>query len=298
MQIDWQGVFPAVCTQFGREQNLDLEETMLHLEHQIEAGIHGVVMLGTLGENASLDIDEKLDVLRATVASVHGRIPVLTGVAETSTAGACRFAEAAAQIGVDGLMVLPGLLYAADRRETLAHFRQVAAATDLPIMIYNNPVSYHVDVTPEMLAELADEPKFVAIKESTDDIRRVTDVINAVGDRYKIFLGVDDLALEGFLLGAVGWVAGMVNAFPRETVRLYELAMGGEWEKAREIYRWFMPTLHLDTHVKLVQYIKLASAEMGYGTEFVRAPRLAIEGAERERVLGIIRRTIDTRPSV
>jgi 4-hydroxy-tetrahydrodipicolinate synthase len=298
MRVTWQGVFPAVTTQFGADQSLDVEATVRHLDQLLAAGVHGVVMLGTLGEGASLDADEKRALLAATVEAVAGRVPALAGVAETTTAAACRLARDAEAIGLDGLMVLPGLLYKADPRETLAHHRAVARASALPVMVYNNPVAYGVDVTPEMFAELADEPTIVAIKESSEDTRRITDLANAVGDRYVLFCGVDDIALECLLVGAQGWLAGLVDAFPRETVRLFELARDGRIEEARALYRWFMPLLHLDTHVKLVQYIKLAVAEVGWGTETVRAPRLPLVGEERERLLATIRAAIASRPSL
>lgn len=298
MQVHWQGVFPAATTHFHGDQSLDLASTQQHNEEMIKAGIQGLIMLGTVGENCALRYEEKLDVLRATVEHVRGRIPVLSGVAECSTAMACRFAEDARKIGVDGLMVLPAMVYKADPRETMAHFRTVARATDLPIMCYNNPVAYSVDITPAMFAELADEPTLVAIKESSENVRRITDLKNACGDRYIIFCGVDDLILESVVVGAVGWVAGLVNAFPVENNLLWELASRGSYSEALEIYRWYMPVLHLDTHVKLVQYIKLAEAECGLGSETVRAPRLPLVGEERERVLGIIRRAIATRPQI
>ena len=244
--------------------------------------------MGTLGENASLDADEKRDLVISTVKHIAGRVPILVGVAETSTRQACRFAADMKTFGVDGLMVLPALVYPADEREAVAHFRAVAAATDLPIMIYNNPVSYGVDLKPEALAEMADEPRFVAVKESSDDVRRITDIRNACGDRFSLYCGVDDSALEATLLGADGWVAGLVNAFPKETVRLWTLAREGKVAEAVKLYRWFMPLLHLDTHVKLVQYIKLAVQECGLGSEMVRPPRLPLIGAERERVLKTI----------
>ncbi len=296
MIVSWQGVYPAVTTQFAADQSLDLEATGVHVEALIEAGVDGLVMLGTLGESTTLTAAEKEAVLAATVDRAAGRVPVLTGVAECSTAMACRFAEAAQEIGVDGLMVLPAMVYKSDPRETLAHYRAVAGASDLPVMCYNNPVSYGVDITPEMFAELADEPTLVAIKESSDDPRRLTDIVNCCGDRYVLFCGVDDLVLEAALLGAVGWVAGLVNAFPRETMSLWRLATAGRWAEARELYRWFMPVLHLDCHVKLVQYIKLAQAMNGLGSETVRAPRLPLAGYERERVVGIIQRAVDSRP--
>jgi 1-pyrroline-4-hydroxy-2-carboxylate deaminase len=264
----------------------------------IDAGIHGVIMLGTVGENMSLAPAEKVEVLRATVEAVAGRVPVLTGVAECTTRAACEFVQQAHATGVAGLMVLPAMVYKSDARETIAHFRAVARTTPLPIMCYNNPVSYGVDITPQMFAELSDEPTLVAIKESSENVRRITDLVNLLGDRYILFNGVDDLALEALLLGAQGWVSGLVNAFPRENALLWELATSGRWEQARDIYRWYTPVLHLDTHVKLVQYIKLAAAECGYGSELTRAPRLPLEGAEREQVLAIIRQAIATRPSV
>lgn len=296
MNVNWQGVFPAATTQFHADQSLDLASTLQHNEVMIKAGIHGLIMLGTVGENCTLTYAEKLDVLRATVEQVAGRIPVLTGVAECSTATACRFAEDARKIGVDGLMLLPAMIYKADARETMAHFRTVARATDLPIMCYNNPVAYSVDITPGMFAELADEPTLVAIKESSENVRRITDIKNACGDRYVIFCGVDDLILESIVVGAVGWVSGLVNAFPNENRLLWDLANCGNYAEALKVYRWYMPLLHLDTHIKLVQYIKIAEAECGLGSEMVRAPRLPLVGEERERVRQIIRQAIATRP--
>ena len=298
MKVDWKGVYPAATTHFNSDLSLDLESNAKHIERMIEAGIHGIIMLGTVGENTSLEREEKLQVLKMAKEVANGRIPVLTGVAEYTTTMGCDFAKAAADVGVDGLMVLPTMVYKSDARETITHFREVAHATDLPIMCYNNPVSYGVDISPEMFAELADEPTLVAIKESSEDVRRITDLINIVGDRYTLFSGVDDLALECALLGTVGTVSGLVCAFPRETVRMWELASAGEWDKALEIYRWFTPSLHLDTYVKLVQYIKLATAETGLGSETVRPAKLPIIGEERERVLKIIRTAIENRPDV
>ena len=232
------------------------------------------------------------------VDAAGGRLPVLTGVAESSTALAGRYAADAARLGVDGLMVLPAMVYKADEREAIAHFRAVARATELPVLCYNNPVSYGVDLTPSMFAELADEPTLVAIKESSGDVRRITDLVNLLGDRYLLFTGVDDLVLESALLGSQGWVSGLVNAFPHETVRLYEHAAAGRIAEARALYRWFMPLLHLDCHSKLVQYIKLANQMTGLGSEWVRPPRLTLEGEERERVAGIIRHALETRPNL
>src|SRR5438445_1984719 len=296
MRVDWRGVFPAATTQFHPDQSLDLAATAAHLERLLRAGAHGLIVLGTVGENCSLEYAEKLDVLRAAVRQAAGRVPLLTGVAECSTALACRFAADARKAGVDGLMVLPAMVYKSDPRETLAHFRAVARATDLPVMCYNNPVSYGVDITPAMFAELADEPRFVAVKESSENVRRITDLKNVCGDRYLLFCGVDDLILESIYLGAAGWVAGLVNAFPKETRVLWDLATSGKREEALRLYRWFTPLLHLDTHVKLVQYIKLAVAECGLGSEMVRAPRLPLDGKEREEILSVIRRAIQTRP--
>ena len=298
MRVDWQGVFPAATTQFQADQSLDLGATMAHVDAMIEAGIDGLIMLGTVGENCSLEAAEKREVLKATVAHVAGRVPVLSGAAEYTTSLACRYAKDAEKIGVDGLMVLPAMVYKSDARETIAHFRTVARASGLPIMCYNNPVSYGVDISPESFAELADEPTLVAIKESSENPRRITDLRNAVEDRYILFCGVDDLVVESVALGAEGWVSGLVNAFPRENRLLWDLATSGRYEEARKVYRWYAPLLHLDTHPKLVQYIKLAAAECGFGTETVRAPRLPIVGEERGQILAIIRKAIATRPMV
>lgn len=298
MAVTWTGVFPAATTEFHADQSLDLPNTCKHIDAMIKAGVHGMIVLGTVGENCSLEPDEKLAVIRAAKEVIAGRVPLLTGVAENTTAGACRFAANAQKAGVDGLMVLPAMVYKADGREAMTHFRAVAKATDLPIMIYNNPVSYAVDITPPMFAELADEPKFVAIKESSENVRRITDLRNTVGDRYILMGGVDDLALESVMLGATGWVSGLVNAFPAENRLLWDLAMAGKYAEAVKVYRWYTPLLHLDTHVKLVQYIKLCNQETGLGSETTRAPRLPIIGKEREEVLAIIRHAIKTRPAI
>ena len=296
MNVNWKGVFPAITTQFQPDQSLDLPATARHLEALIRAGIHGVVFLGTVGENTALEYQEKLTLLREMKQAVGGRIPMLTGVAEYTTALACRFARDAEKLGLDGLMVLPAMVYKSDERETAAHFRAVARSTGLPILVYNNPVSYGVDIKPEAFARLADEPTLVAIKESSEDVRRLTDLRNIVGNRYILFSGVDDLVLESILLGAEGWVSGLVNAFPHENLALWNLATTGCWEQARELYRWSMPLLHFDTRSKLVQAIKLTMHETGLGSETVRAPRLPLEGAEREEVLAIVRGAIATRP--
>lgn len=293
---NWRGVFPAVTTQFHPDESLDLAGTGRHVEGLIAAGVHGLIMLGTVGENCSLEPEEKLDVLRTAVERAAGRVPVLAGVAECTTGRACRFAAAAQAAGAAGLMVLPAMVYKSDPRETIAHYRAVAAASDLPIMCYNNPVAYGVDITPAMFAELADEPRLVAIKESSENVRRITDLKNLCGERYILFCGVDDLILESTLLGAAGWVAGLGNAFPDESVRLWELAAAGRHAEALLLYRWFTPLLHLDTHPKLVQYIKLAAAECGRGSETVRPPRLPLVGSERAEILALLRRAREASP--
>lgn len=296
MKSLWRGVYPAVTTQFREDESLDIDATLAHVDALIEGGVHGLIMLGTVGENCSLDAVEKADLLKATVDHIDGRMPVLTGVAEYTTSLACRFSQSAQDAGVDGLMVLPAMVYKSDARETISHFRTVASATDLPIMCYNNPISYSIDISPEMFDEMADEPKFVAIKESSEDTRRITDIRNRCGDRYTLLCGVDDLVLESLVLGAEGWVSGLVNAFPAENRLLWDLAQAGKWQEALDVYRWYTPLLHLDTHVKLVQYIKLATAECGYGSELTRAPRLPLIEPERGRILQVIRQALATRP--
>ena len=294
----WRGVFPAVTTQLKEDQSLDLDATARHLASLTDSGVTGVIMLGSLGENQSLDPEEKRRVVEAAVKAVNGRVPVLSGVAENSTSLACRYVRDCEKLGANGFMLMPAMVYKGDPRETLSHFRTVARATSLPIMIYNNPISYGNDITPALFAELADTPNFVALKESSGDTRRITDIYNTVGDRYAIFTGVDDLALEASILGIDGWVAGVGLAFPRENQYFWDLTRRGEWDKAREIYRWFTPLLHLDTHPKFVQYIKLAIQECGLGAEWVRAPRLPLAGEERERILKIIRHGIANRPKI
>ena len=293
----WQGVFPAITTQLNQDESLNLEATAAHLEVLIQSGISGIVLLGSLGENQMLTAAEKRLVVSEMVKFVGGRIPVLSGVAETSTAEAARFARDCEDVGADGLMVMPAMCYKTpDPEESMAHLRGVAAGTGLPIMIYNNPISYGNDITPEMFARLADVPTFVALKESSGNTRRITDLHNTVGGRYRLFTGVDPLALESAVLGLDGWVAGTGIAFPEENQYLWELMKAGEWAKALEIYRWFTPLLHLDTDVKFVQYIKLCVQECGLGKEWVRAPRTLLSGAERERVLKVIHEGIANRP--
>ena len=297
LQVDWQGVYPAVPTQFNEDFSLDIKGTQNHVEALLSEGIHGLVMLGTIGENCSLSLDEKIQVLKATDEVNKGSVPLINGIAEFTTAGACETAVAAANAGVDGFMVMPAMVYNSDRRETVNHFKTVASATDLPIMCYNNPPVYKVDITPEMFEDLAEVDNIVCIKEAAGDTRRITDLFNKFKDRYIIFSGLDDVALESILLGCTGWISGLVDAFPRENGLMWDAATSGNWDKALEIYRWYMPMLHFDSHPKLVQYIKLASAEMGYGTETVRAPRLPLIGEQREEALRIIRESVATRPS-
>lgn len=298
MQINWSGVFPAATTQFNADETVNIPATLAHLEVMLEAGINGLVMLGTVGENCSLSQEEKAEVLSATVKHVNGRVPVLTGVSEYTTTQAQEFARAAQRAGVDGLMVLPPMSYKADATEIVTHIRGVAAATDLPVMVYNNPACYGVDVSAEAVADLAQVPNIVAVKEASDDPRRLTDIANLVSDDFVLFCGVDDLALESIALGAHGWISGLVNAFPQENRLMWDLATSGNFEEARKVYRWYTPLLHLDTKPKLVQYIKLAVQECGYGSELCRNPRLNLAGEEREQVLKIIRTAIATRPNI
>ena len=292
----WSGVFPAITTQLKRDQSLDLAATAKHADVLIESGVTGIVFLGSLGENQALSPEEKRTVIEAMVEAVNGRAPVLSGVAESSTAAACAYVRDLERLGADGFMLMPPMLYKGDPRETMAHFRKTAAATGLPMMLYNNPISYANDITPEMFARLADVKNFVALKESTGNTRRITDLHNLVGGRYALFTGVDDLVLESAVLGIDGWVAGTGIAFPAENQYLWELTRAGKWEQAREIYRWFTPLLHLDTHTKFVQYIKLAVQETGLGTEWVRSPRLPLTGPERKQILEIIYTGIANRP--
>ncbi len=298
MSKQWSGVFSAVTTKFLDNGKLDVASMERHFDFQIESGVHGIIVLGSLGENVTLSPIEKQEVLKTALRVSGGRVPVLSGVAETSTALACNFIEQGQANGANGFMVMPAMVYPADQREAITYFKTVAAASSVPIMLYNNPVSYKVDLTPQVFAELADEPKFVALKESSDNVRRVTDIINAVGNRYQIFTGVDDIAMESLMLGAVGWVAGLVCAFPRETVVVYKLAKAGRIEEALKIYRWFMPLLHLDVSAKFVQNIKLAEALAGVGTEHVRPPRLPLIGEERMRVEQVVKRALETRPEL
>ncbi len=282
-----------------RDGSLDLVSTAKHIEVLIESGVSGIVMLGSLGENQMLEPEEKRAVMDMAVETIEGRIPVLSGVAETSTSSAVEFVRDCEEIGADGFMVMPAMCYKTpDPAESMAHFKTVAKSTGLPIMIYNNPISYGNDITPEMFAELGKVKNFVALKESSGDTRRITDLHRVCGDRFAIFTGVDPLALESAILGIDGWVAGTGIAFPAQNQYLWELMQNGEWDEALQIYRWFTPLLHLDTHVKFVQYIKLCVQECGLGNEWTRAPRLPLTGAERKRVLKVIHDGIAAAPKV
>jgi 4-hydroxy-tetrahydrodipicolinate synthase len=299
MKPFWSGVFPAITTQLHKDGSLDLEGTAAHVDVLIRSGVSGLVFLGSLGENQSMTAAEKREVMEAMLGVVGGRVKLLSGVAESSLAEAVRYTRDLEKLGVDGVMLMPPMIYKSpDPTESLHHFRSVARSTGLPIMIYNNPISYGHDITPELFAKLASEKNFVALKESSGNVRRITDLHNVVGGRYAIFTGVDDLALEASILGIDGWVAGSGIAFPDENQHFWELTRKGAWDEARELYRWFTPLLHLDTHPKFVQYIKLAVQETGLGKEWVRAPRLPLSGAERKAVLKVIHDGIASRPKL
>ncbi|MBX2831171.1 MAG: dihydrodipicolinate synthase family protein [Rhodospirillales bacterium] len=298
MQVNWTGVFPAVATQMNEDGSIDFDMTATQIEALIDAGVDGLVMLGSVGENTALEPDEKIAVLKLAVEITKGRIPVLSGVAEFSTQAAMRYVKTCEELGADGLMLLPGMVYTADPRENIAHFRTVAGATKLPIMIYNNPGAYRIDIKPEEFNQLADVENLVAIKESSGDPRRITDIYNACGDRFVLFCGMDDLVMETQVLGAVGWISGFTDAFPKESVALWKLLSEGKYKEALTIYRWFTPVLHMDVHAKLVQYIKLAQEMTGVGKPHVRAPRLALVGEELKTIKATIQKAIDTRPSV
>jgi 4-hydroxy-tetrahydrodipicolinate synthase len=297
-EIQWRGVFPALTTKFTAADTLDWDAMGKHLEFQLDAGVHGLIILGSLGENSTLELSEKVEMVRFFARAERRGRPLLAGIAESSTRRAREFAAAAEDAGADGFMLLPPMRYPSDRRETLTYLQDVASATRLPIMLYNNPVAYGTDLTPDDFARLADNSRFRAIKESSSDTRRILDIQNRVGERFALFCGVDDLALECLALGAVGWVAGLVAAFPRETVRLWELCAEERWNEARELYRWFMPLLHLDVGAKFVQQIKLVEALMGVGSARVRAPRLQLAETEAQRVEQILNRALEGRPEL
>ena len=296
MRARWAGVYPAVTTQLHADQSLDLAATAKHYEALIDSGVSGLVVGGSLGENQALDPDEKRHVVELAVKVAAGKVPIVAGVAEVATAAATRYARDCAKLGATGLMVMPPMVYRPDAVEATAFFRAVAAATDLPWMLYNNPIAYTVDITPEKLLEFADISNMVAIKESSGDPRRITEIRLALADRFALFAGVDDLILESTFLGVDGWVAGSGIAFPTENQRFWELTQAGRWEEAKTLYQWFAPLMKLDTHPKFVQYIKLMVQEAGLGKEWVREPRQPLIGSEREKILRIIHRGLETRP--
>jgi 4-hydroxy-tetrahydrodipicolinate synthase len=296
MTTGWQGVFPAVTTQFKEDFSIDMDATQRVQDALVNDGVNALIVLGTCGENNSLDADEKRAVVKAAVEAVNGRVPVICGVSEFDTRRAAAFARDAEALGADGLMVLPAMVYVPKPHELVAHFKGVAASTGLPIMLYNNPPAYRVSISNENLAELASVPNIKAVKESAPDSRRFTDLHNAFGDRFEIFAGLDDVALEGLMLGARGWVSGLTSAFPKESVALVAAAARGDWMEARRIYRWFMPLLHLDAEHDLVQSIKLAEEIMGRGSERVRMPRMALTGARRAEVTAMVEEAARTRP--
>jgi 1-pyrroline-4-hydroxy-2-carboxylate deaminase len=295
---NWHGVFPALPTQFTADGALDLKTTQWMADSLIRDGIHGLIACGTVGENCSLTVEEKRSTVRAIVEAAAGRVPVVAGVAEYTTDMACNWARDVKKAGGAGLMVLPAMVYSAQPHETVHHFRAIAGASDLPIMLYNNPPIYRTDVTPAMAVELADCPTIVAIKESSGQPHRLVDLQRMLGDRYILFCGLDDVVVESMLVGAVGWVSGLSNAFPKEANAMFDLARRGRWAEARRIYSWFMPLLHLDAGADLVQCIKLCSAMAGYGGEHTRAPRLALRGARRAEVEAIMREALRTRPAL
>lgn len=299
MTVNWKGVMPAVTTKFTNEDTLDFNMFEVNIKAQLEAGVHGIILGGTLGEASTLSDQEKRTLVRATVAIVAGKVPVIINIAEQTTKGAIEAAANAKEDGASGLMMLPPMRYKASDRETVAYFKAVANSTDLPIMIYNNPVDYGIEVTLDMFEELLNEcDNIQAVKESTRDITNISRMRNRFGDRLSILSGVDTLALESLLMGADGWVAGLVDAFPNETVAIYELAKAGRIQEALTIYRWFIPLLELDINARLVQNIKLAEVATGIGTENVRAPRLPLAGEERAHVLNIIAEALKTRPQL
>lgn len=294
----WKGVFPAVTTKFKEDFSLDLEAMANHLEFQLEAGVHGIIILGSLGENSTLDMQEKLQLTEFFIQKINGRVPLLACIAESDTRQACHYADRAEQMGINGFMLLPPMRYASDQRETMSYLEEVAATTDVPIMLYNNPVAYGTDLSPADFETLASNPKFVAIKESSANTRRIPEIRRLTSDRYAIFCGVDDLAFESFSLGAVGWVAGLVVAFPHETVHLYDLMCAGKWAEARKLYEWFLPLLGLDIGPKFVQQIKLVEEMMGLGSARVRSPRLSLDEAGVDHVRRIVEPALENRPQL
>ncbi|MDG5493447.1 dihydrodipicolinate synthase family protein [Niveispirillum sp. BGYR6] len=295
-ELTWRGVYPAATTQFAEDLSIDHDATAGVQDALIRDGVDGLILLGTCGENNSLEPDEKRAVLARARENVAGRVPVVTGVSELTTSRAVAFARDAEALGVDGLMLLPAMVYVPTEEELYTHFKAVAAATSLPIMLYNNPPAYRVSISARVLEKLADIPNIVAVKESAPDPRRFTDLINIFGDRYVLMAGLDDVALEGMILGAHGWVSGLTSAFPQESVALVAALQRGDIAEARRIYRWFMPLLHLDAEHDLVQSIKLAEQIMGRGSERVRLPRLPLAGERRKQVIDMVEKAAATRP--
>ncbi|TRY29822.1 dihydrodipicolinate synthase family protein [Aliiglaciecola sp. M165] len=295
MSIEWQGVYPAVTTQFNQDGTINYESTQTMLDNLIQEGVHGIIVNGTVGENCSLRPEEKRNVMKAAKEVVDSRVPLLSGVAETTTQFAIEYSQDAEKIGIDGLMTLPGMVYRSTEREAINHYQQIARNTSLPIMVYNNPVTYGVDLTIEGMKVLVAENNIVAVKEATEDTRRITELFNAFDDRFIVFGGVDDIALESLMLGATGWISGLTNVFPRESVAIYELAQAGRYEEAREIWRWFLPLLRLDTIPTLVQCIKYAEQLAGRGSEAVRAPRMVLPDAEKRYVESLYEQALATR---
>lgn len=298
MKSHWSGVFPAVTTQFREDFSLDLDATGRVIEGLVRDGVSGLVVCGTVGENCSLDRSEKISVMETAKAAARGRVPVVSGIAEFTSAFAIGMAKEAARIGLDGVMVMPALVYSSKPHETAAHFRSVAGATDLPVMVYNNPPIYKNDVTPQILASLADCETIVYFKESSGDTRRFTDLHNLVGDRFVLFAGLDDVVVESLLVGAVGWVSGLSNAFPREGETLFRLVRAGRMAEALSLYRWFMPLLHLDARADLVQCIKLCEHIMGRGSHLTRPPRLALNANETAEIEAMMKHALASRPSL
>lgn len=298
INFDWKGVLPAVTTKFTDNDELDFDAFDINLNAQLEAGVDGFILGGSLGEASVLSDDEKFALLAHTVEFVEGKVPVILNIAEQTTKAAVAYAQKALDKGADGLMLLPPMRYNSEARETVAYLTTIAKSTELPIMIYNNPVDYKIEVTLDMFEQLAAYDNIQAVKESTRDVSNVTRMINRFGERFKIFTGVDPLAMESLVMGADGWVAGLVDAFPKETVAIYRLVKAKRYDEALAIYRWFLPVLELDIHPKLVQYIKLAEVATGIGTENVRAPRLPLIGAEREKVQKIINDALAARPEL
>lgn len=298
MAIVWKGVFPALTTKFNADDTLDFELFEKNLQAQLAAGVHGIILGGSLGEASVLTLSEKEQLVKFAVEKTKGKVPVVLNIAEGATRDAIQQAVLAKEWGAKGLMLLPPMRYKSDHRETVTFFKSIANSTDLPIMIYNNPVDYKIEVTLDMFEELAECSNIQAVKESTRDVTNVTRMINRFGNRYSILCGVDTIALEAMVLGAEGWVAGLVCAFPAETVAIYNLVKANRVNEALKIARWFLPLLELDLHAKLVQYIKLAETKAGIGSEYVRAPRLTLVGKEREKILAIIDDSLANRPAL